>query len=73
VSGLSLPYDPALDIEPPGTVRAVFFGLGSDGTVGANKNIRAPHLVQQAGFVGCHHFGLLDRVDVPARSQRRPR
>ena len=28
----------ALDIEPPGTVRAVFFGLGSDGTVGANKN-----------------------------------
>ncbi len=38
VSGLSLPYDPSLDIEPPQTVRAVFFGLGSDGTVGANKN-----------------------------------
>src|SRR5205823_5161240 len=38
VSGLSLPYDPSLDIEPPGTIRAVFFGLGSDGTVGANKN-----------------------------------
>jgi len=38
VSGLSLPYDPSLDIEPPETVRAVFFGLGSDGTVGANKN-----------------------------------
>src|SRR4249920_2117961 len=35
VSGLSLPYDPSLDIEPPGTIRAVFFGLGSDGTVGA--------------------------------------
>jgi pyruvate-ferredoxin/flavodoxin oxidoreductase len=101
VSGLSLPYDPALDIEPPSTIRAVFFGLGSDGTVGANKNtikilgaenlnaqgyfvydskksgsqtvshlrfgpqpIRAPYLVQQAGFVGCHHFGMLDRVDV---------
>jgi pyruvate-ferredoxin/flavodoxin oxidoreductase len=102
VSGLSLPYDATLDIESPGTVRAVFFGLGSDGTVGANKNtikilgaeenlnaqgyfvydskksgsqtvshlrfgpqpIRAPYLVQQAGFVGCHHFGLLDRVDV---------
>ncbi len=29
VSGLSLPYDPSLDIEPPGTIRAVFFGLGS--------------------------------------------
>jgi pyruvate-ferredoxin/flavodoxin oxidoreductase len=38
VSGTSLPYDGALDIEPPGTIRAVFFGLGSDGTVGANKN-----------------------------------
>jgi pyruvate-ferredoxin/flavodoxin oxidoreductase len=102
VSGLSLPYDKSLDIEPAGTIRAVFFGLGSDGTVGANKNtikilgaeenlyaqgyfvydskksgsqtvshlrfgpqpIRAPYLVQQAGFVGCHHFGLLDRLDV---------
>ena len=38
VSNLSLPYDPALDIEPAENVRAVFFGLGSDGTVGANKN-----------------------------------
>jgi pyruvate-ferredoxin/flavodoxin oxidoreductase len=38
VSGTSLPYDATLDIEPPETTRAVFFGLGSDGTVGANKN-----------------------------------
>src|SRR6516225_9611712 len=38
VTGTSVPYDPALDIEPAGTVRAVFFGLGADGTVGANKN-----------------------------------
>jgi pyruvate-ferredoxin/flavodoxin oxidoreductase len=38
VSGTSLPYDASLDIEPPGTIRAVFYGLGSDGTVGANKN-----------------------------------
>ena len=38
VSGTSLPFDPSLDIEPAETVRAVFFGLGSDGTVGANKN-----------------------------------
>ena len=29
--------------------------------------IRAPYLVQQAGFVGCHQFGLLDRVDVLGR------
>ena len=37
VGGTSLDYT-ELDIEPAGTVRAVFFGLGSDGTVGANKN-----------------------------------
>jgi pyruvate-ferredoxin/flavodoxin oxidoreductase len=38
VSGSSLPYDDGLDIEDPATTRAVFFGLGSDGTVSANKN-----------------------------------
>jgi pyruvate-ferredoxin/flavodoxin oxidoreductase len=38
VSGTSLPFDPSFDIEPADTVSAVFFGLGSDGTVGANKN-----------------------------------
>ena len=38
VGGLSLPWDPSLDIEEPTTLRAVFFGIGSDGTVGANKN-----------------------------------
>ena len=37
VSGISLDYA-ELDIEPASTVRAVFYGLGSDGTVGANKN-----------------------------------
>ncbi len=38
VSGLSLPYDRSFDIESPRTLRALFFGMGSDGTVGANKN-----------------------------------
>ncbi len=38
VSQSSLSYDPDLCIDPPGTVRCVFWGLGSDGTVGANKN-----------------------------------
>ena len=38
VSGTSLPFDGSFDIEPPSVVRAVFFGLGSDGTVSANKN-----------------------------------
>jgi pyruvate-ferredoxin/flavodoxin oxidoreductase len=102
VSQTSIDYDPDLDIEPASTVRAVFYGLGSDGTVGANKNtikilgedgglhaqgyfvydskksgsqtvshlrfgpepIRAPYLVRSASFVGCHRFGMLERVDV---------
>jgi pyruvate-ferredoxin/flavodoxin oxidoreductase len=37
VTQLSLPVDPAFAIEAPDTLRAVFIGLGSDGTVGANK------------------------------------
>ncbi|MGB7234514.1 MAG: pyruvate:ferredoxin (flavodoxin) oxidoreductase [Rhodococcus sp. (in: high G+C Gram-positive bacteria)] len=102
VSGTSLAYDPSFDIESADTVRAIFFGLGSDGTVSANKNtikilgdeegrhaqgyfvydskksgsqtvshlrfgprpIRAPYLVTRAGFVGCHQFQFLDKVDV---------
>ncbi|OFW05798.1 MAG: pyruvate:ferredoxin (flavodoxin) oxidoreductase [Acidobacteria bacterium RIFCSPLOWO2_02_FULL_67_36] len=40
VTHLSLKVDPSFEIESTarGLVRAVFFGLGSDGTVGANKN-----------------------------------
>jgi pyruvate-ferredoxin/flavodoxin oxidoreductase len=38
VTHTSLAYDPSYDIEPDDVVRAVFWGLGSDGTVGANKN-----------------------------------
>ena len=38
VCGTSLPIEDGFDIEPAGTTRALFFGLGSDGTVGANKN-----------------------------------
>jgi len=38
VTHTSLEYDPSFSVEHPETVRCVFFGLGSDGTVGANKN-----------------------------------
>ena len=94
----------------PTTLRAVFFGLGSDGTVGRQQEhdqdprrrgrlyaqgyfvydskksgaqtvshlrfgprpIRAPYLVEQASFVGCHHFGLLAQRRGPrARRARR--
>ncbi|MBO8092027.1 MAG: pyruvate:ferredoxin (flavodoxin) oxidoreductase [Prosthecochloris sp.] len=34
----SLPYDESFSIEPDEVFRAMFYGLGSDGTVGANKN-----------------------------------
>ncbi|MCW3159056.1 pyruvate:ferredoxin (flavodoxin) oxidoreductase [Micropruina sonneratiae] len=102
VTRLSLPYAADLDLEHADTHRAVFYGLGSDGTVGANKNtikilgsepgvfaqgyfvydskksgsrtvshlrfgprpIEAPYLVNAAGFIGCHHFSILERVDV---------
>ncbi len=108
VSMTSIGYDSELDVESPATLRAVFYGLGSDGTVGANKNtikilgsvphadsgepfwaqgyfvydskksgsrtvshlrfgpepIKAPYLVSKAGFIGCHHWSILERVDV---------
>jgi pyruvate-ferredoxin/flavodoxin oxidoreductase len=38
VTHTSLSYDPSFSTEDPKTVRALFYGLGSDGTVGANKN-----------------------------------
>ena len=38
VSHSSLTVDPSLTTEPDDVVRCVFYGLGSDGTVGANKN-----------------------------------
>lgn len=38
VSQTSLAYDPNFTTEPDDVVRAMFFGLGADGTVGANKN-----------------------------------
>ena len=92
--------------EPGETVRALFFGLGSDGTVGANKNsikilgadpgrhaqayfvydskksgsetvshlrfgpspIKAPYLISQASFVGCHQARMIARHEVLGRA-----
>ncbi|HSP10392.1 MAG TPA: pyruvate:ferredoxin (flavodoxin) oxidoreductase [Candidatus Dormibacteraeota bacterium] len=102
VTHLSLELDQTFSTEPADVVRAVFYGLGSDGTVGATRNtvkiigeqtdqfaqgyfvldskksgsmtvshlrfgprpIESTYLVQKAGFVGCHQFGFLDKVDV---------
>jgi pyruvate-ferredoxin/flavodoxin oxidoreductase len=38
VTHTSIEYDPDFNIETPEITRAVFWGLGADGTVGANKN-----------------------------------
>jgi pyruvate-ferredoxin/flavodoxin oxidoreductase len=102
VSHTSLDYDPGFDIEPDEVVRALFIGLGADGTVGANKNsikiigestplhaqgyfvydskksgsrtvshvrfgpnpIQSPYLIRSAGFIGCHQFNFVEKMDV---------
>ena len=38
VSGTSLSHDPSFNTEGDDVVRAMFYGLGADGTVGANHN-----------------------------------
>lgn len=38
ITGRSLDYDKNFDIEPDSVFRGIFYGLGADGTVGANKN-----------------------------------
>jgi pyruvate-ferredoxin/flavodoxin oxidoreductase len=108
VTHLSLDYDPDWHPNAEREVRALFYGLGSDGTVGANKNsvkiigentpmfaqgyfvydsrkagqttvshvrfgperIEGSYLIERAGFVACHDFGLLEKVDVLAHAQR---
>ncbi|MBE8991684.1 pyruvate:ferredoxin (flavodoxin) oxidoreductase [Nostoc sp. LEGE 12450] len=102
VSHTSLSFDPNFSTESDNVVRAMFYGLGSDGTVGANKNsikiigeetdnyaqgyfvfdskksgsmtvshlrfgkepIRSTYLIDQANFIGCHHWGFLERIDI---------
>jgi pyruvate-ferredoxin/flavodoxin oxidoreductase len=102
LSHTSIEVDASFSIESPATTRAVFYGLGADGTVGANKNsvkiiaedaglnaqgyfvydshksgaqtishlrfgpepIRAPYLIEAAGFVACHQFEFMERQDV---------
>ena len=55
VSHTSLPYDRTFDIEPDDVVRAIFYGLGSDGTVGANKD-SAKIIGEKAGLYAQAYF-----------------
>lgn len=102
MTGLSLDWDSGFHFRSESVQGAVFYGLGSDGTVGANKNtikiigdqtslytqayfvydskksgglttshlrfgsvpIKAPYLIGEASFVGCHQSQFLGRVDL---------
>ncbi len=104
VTNLSLDVDDHGHPEADDVRRAVFYGLGSDGTVGATRAtagiaadhtplhaqayfvfdskksgsmtvshlrlsprpVDAPWLIDDAQYVGCHQFSLLERVDVLA-------
>jgi len=55
VSHTSLAVDPGYLIEPGDVTRAVFYGLGADGTVGANKN-SAKIIAEDAGLYAQAYF-----------------
>ena len=102
VTHLSLAWDPSFRTKADDVSTSLFYGLGADGTVGANKNsikiigqeteqyvqgyfvydskksgaitvshlrssprpIRSAYLVDRAGFVACHQFEFIDKIDV---------
>jgi pyruvate-ferredoxin/flavodoxin oxidoreductase len=102
VTHTSLSWDPSFRTEREDVETSLFYGLGADGTVGANKNsikiigqetdrfvqgyfvydskksgaitvshlrssprpIRSAYLVDRAGFVACHQFEFVDKIDV---------
>jgi len=102
VTHTSLAWEPSFRSEGADVSASVFYGLGADGTVGANKNsikilgqttdlavqgyfvydskksgaitishlrtsprpIRSAYLVDRAGFVACHQFEFVDKIDV---------
>ena len=55
VTHKSLPYSDDIDTEGKDVVRAVFYGLGADGTVGANKN-SIKIIAEDAGKYGQGYF-----------------
>jgi pyruvate-ferredoxin/flavodoxin oxidoreductase len=104
VTHTSLAFDEHFQLEASGVVECLFYGLGADGTVGANKNsikiigdetencaqgyfvydskksgtytvshlrfgpkqIKKPYLVTAAGFLACHKFSFLEKLDMLA-------
>ncbi|HZK34276.1 MAG TPA: pyruvate:ferredoxin (flavodoxin) oxidoreductase [Bacillota bacterium] len=102
VTNTSLPEHESIDTTPEGTISCKVWGLGSDGTVGANKSaikiigdetdlyaqgyfsydskksggttvshlrfgdspIKAPYLVNEPDYIGCHNKSFLHQTDV---------
>lgn len=102
VTHRSLSWDASFRTEGDDVSTSLFYGLGADGTVGANKNsikiigqetdrhvqgyfvydskksgaitvshlrfgprpIRSAYLVDRAGFVACHQFEFVDKIDM---------
>ncbi len=58
VSNTSIDYDASFDIEPDNVTRAMFFGLGSDGTVSANKN--SIKIIGEATDLYCQGYFVYD-------------
>jgi pyruvate-ferredoxin/flavodoxin oxidoreductase len=102
VTHTSITWDPHFRTEGDDVSTSLFYGLGADGTVGANKNsikiigheterfvqgyfvydskksgaitvshlrtsprpIRSAYLIERAGFVACHQFEFIDKIDM---------
>ncbi|HEY6546390.1 MAG TPA: pyruvate:ferredoxin (flavodoxin) oxidoreductase, partial [Vicinamibacteria bacterium] len=102
VTHTSLSWDPAFRTGDESVSASIFYGLGADGTVGANKNsikiigqetdlhvqgyfvydskksgaitvshlrsskrpLHSAYLVDRAGFVACHQFEFVDKIDL---------
>jgi pyruvate-ferredoxin/flavodoxin oxidoreductase len=58
VGGLSLDVDPGFRTEPDDVFSAVFYGLGADGTVGANRN--SIRIISEAGGLFGQGYFVLD-------------
>ena len=102
VTHTSLEWDPSFRTERDDVSTSLFYGLGADGTVGANKNsikiighetdrfvqgyfvydskksgaitvshlrtsprpIHSAYLIDRAGFVACHQFEFVEKIDM---------
>ncbi len=58
VTHTSIDYDPSFNIEPNNVTRAMFFGLGSDGTVSANKN--SIKIIGESTDLNCQGYFVYD-------------